>query len=251
MQLLPQQTNASAAESLASTVPPDRETVVLDVRGMMCAGCVRAVEQQLQGCEGVISATVNLVTEVAVVETAKGQVAPEALAEQVTAAGFPAQARAASLDSTAGLTDWLERKQEEQKAYLSRLAIATLLLLLSTLGHLNHFGWFTVPVLSDLWFHFLLATVTFIGPARSIVVDGWQGARRLAPNMNTLVALGSISAYAASVVAFVLPRLGWECFFDEPVMLLSFILLGRTLEQRARYQAADALRSLVALQPTV
>jgi Cu2+-exporting ATPase len=83
------------------------------------------------------------------------------------------------------------------------------------------------------------------------LVDGWQGLRRLAPNMNTLVALGSVSAYLASVVALVFPQLGWECFFDEPVMLLSFILLGRTLEQRARFRAADALRSLVELQPAM
>ncbi|MBD0268859.1 MAG: cation-translocating P-type ATPase, partial [Cyanobacteria bacterium Co-bin8] len=252
MQVLPNQTEALTSEPSSQSNAPTRETVVLDVSGMKCAGCVRAVEKQLNGCEGVLSATVNLVTEVAVVEMEKGKVAPETLAERVSEAGFPTQPRTSDGgDGTAGLAHWVERKQQEQKSYLGRLAIATLLLALSTLGHLNHFGWLTVPILSDLWFHFLLATVTLIGPARSIVVDGWQGLRRLAPNMNTLVALGALSAYTASVVAFFMPQLGWECFFDEPVMLLSFILLGRTLEQRARYQAADALRSLVALQPTV
>jgi Cu2+-exporting ATPase len=69
--------------------------------------------------------------------------------------------------------------------------------------------------------------------------------------MNTLVALGSGSAYLASLVALAWPQLDWECFFDEPVMLLSVILLGRTLEQRARFQAARSLRSLVQLQPTM
>ena len=62
-------------------------------------------------------------------------------------------------------------------------------------------------------------------------VDDWLAAG------NTLVALGALSAYGASVVALLWPTLGWECFFDEPVMLLSFILLGRTLEQRARFRA--------------
>ncbi len=69
--------------------------------------------------------------------------------------------------------------------------------------------------------------------------------------MNTLVSLGAVSAYTTSLVALLFPHLGWECFFDEPVMLLSFILLGRTLEQRARFQAASSLRSLIALQPTL
>ena len=124
------------------------------------------------------------------------------------------------------------------------------MLTLSTIGHLKHFGWLSIPVLSDLWFHFVLATTALLFPAREILVNGWKGARHGAPNMNTLVALGTLSAYGASVVALVFPQLGWECFFDEPVMLLSFILLGRTLEQRARLRATDALRSLMALQPT-
>lgn len=249
MQVLPEQSNARPQSDSNSPQNTSTQTVVLDVGGMKCAGCVRSVEKQLTSCEGVQSATVNLVTEVAVVET-NGAVAAEDLAQAVTDAGFPSQPRSAG-DSGAGLSDWVERKQQEQKSQQRRFAIALLLLALSTIGHLKHFGWLTVPVLSDLWFHAVLATVTFIGPAREIVVDGWQGMRRLAPNMNTLVALGSLSAYAASVVALVFPNLGWECFFDEPVMLLSFILLGRTLEQRARFRAANALRSLVELQPTV
>jgi P-type Cu2+ transporter len=249
MQVLSQQPHdlAPASEQTAAS-----DTVVLNVTGMKCAGCVRAVENRLAQVEGVRSATVNLVTEVAVVEAQAGTVTPEQLAQQVTEAGFPTTPRATE---GRGVTDdlqaWVERKRQEQQQQGQRLAVAIALLLLSTLGHLKHFGWLTVPVLSDLWFHALLATVTLLGPAREILVDGWQGMRRLAPNMNTLVTLGSGSAYLASVVALAFPQLGWECFFDEPVMLLSFILLGRTLEQRARFRAADALRSLIELQPNV
>ncbi|NMF83984.1 copper-translocating P-type ATPase [Nodosilinea sp. P-1105] len=224
---------------------------MLNVSGMKCAGCVRAVENHLAGVEGVRSATVNLITEVAVVEAEAGQVTADELAAQVAQAGFTATPRPGDGTDSADLTDWVERKRQEQQQQGRRLAIAIALLILSTIGHLKHFGWLTVPILSDLWFHALLATVTLVGPARQILVDGWQGMQRLAPNMNTLVALGSGSAYLASVVALGFPQLGWECFFDEPVMLLSFILLGRTLEQRARFQAADALRSLVELQPAV
>ncbi|NEQ45021.1 MAG: copper-translocating P-type ATPase [Leptolyngbya sp. SIOISBB] len=237
--------------------PPDQapvatQSLVFDVSGMMCAGCVRAVEKQLTACDGVQSATVNLITEVAVVETVADQlVDPQQLADHLTQNGFPSQLRVAADDAhaAAGLTDWLNRKQQENRDQVWRLAIALMLLALSTIGHLHHFGWVTVPVLSNLWFHFVLATAVLLFPARGIVTDGWQGARHGNPNMNTLVALGALSAYGASVVALLLPNLGWECFFDEPVMLLSFILLGRTLEQRARFRATDALRSLIALQP--
>lgn len=250
MQVLPKQTDGSSTESQDSQ---RCATVVLNVSGMKCAGCVRAVENRLTNLEGVVSATVNLVTEVAVVEAKPGSVTPEQLAEEVTEVGFPTTPRSGEGDgnSASDLSAWVERKRQEQRQQWRRLTIAIVLLILSAIGHLKHFGWLTVPILSDLWFHAMLATVTLIGPAREILVDGWQGMGRLAPNMNTLVALGSVSAYLASVVALVFPQLGWECFFDEPVMLLSFILLGRTLEQRARFRAADALRSLVELQPAV
>ena len=247
MQVLPPSTADRTV--LQPPAPAAHDTLVLNVQGMMCAGCVRTVEKRLTQVEGVVSATVNLVTEVAVVETEAGRLTPEDLAAVITESGFPTTPRAA--DSTDDLKAWVDRKREEQRQQSQRLAVAVGLLALSALGHLKHFGWLTVPVLSDLWFHGMLATVTLIGPARDIVIDGWQGMRRLAPNMNTLVALGSGSAYLASVVALAFPGLGWECFFDEPVMLLSFILLGRTLEQRARFRAADALRSLVELQPRV
>jgi Cu2+-exporting ATPase len=250
MKAMPTKCDSPISES---QIPQASVTTVLNIRGMKCAGCVRAVENRLANLEGVVSANVNLVTEVAVVEAEPGAITAEQLATAVSQAGFPTTPRnhGSEKDAPTDLSAWVERKRQEQQQQWRRLSIAIILLILSGIGHLKHFGWLTVPVLSDLWFHAVLATVTLIGPAREILVDGWQGMRRLAPNMNTLVALGSVSAYLASVVALVFPQLGWECFFDEPVMLLSFILLGRTLEQRARFRAADALRSLVELQPAI
>ena len=250
----PPSAGAAVPQDSADSTSQSHQSYVFDVGGMKCAGCVRAVENQLTACDGVVAATVNLITEVAVVEAASEQaIDPQSLADRLTKSGFPAQLRAKTADgesSPSGLTDWLARKQQENREQLQRLAIALILLALSAIGHLHHhFGWVAIPVLSDLWFHFALATLVLLWPAREILIDGWQGARHLMPNMNTLVALGALSAYGASVVALLWPQLGWECFFDEPVMLLSFILLGRTLEQRARFRATDALRSLIALQP--
>ena len=61
--------------------------------------------------------------------------------------------------------------------------------------------------------------------------------------------LGVISAYLASLVAFLWPQTGWPCFFNEPVMLLGFVLLGRFLEERARFRTGRALEELAELQP--
>jgi Cu2+-exporting ATPase len=67
--------------------------------------------------------------------------------------------------------------------------------------------------------------------------------------MNSLVGLGAIAAYLTSCIALIKPHLGWECFFDEPVMLLGFIFLGRVLETKAKNKAINSLETLLNLRP--
>ncbi|MEH2422025.1 MAG: heavy metal translocating P-type ATPase [Nostoc sp.] len=245
MQLVPK-------TKLAPEFDPILEKIILDVGGMKCAGCVNAVERQLTQHPGVKSACVNLATEVAVVESETGAVDADALAQRLTAVGFPTQPRKAR-GTVAGemstLPDPAERQRREMRSSVRQLAIAAMLLVLSGSGHFGNLGSSVLPVLNNIWFHCGLATVALLIPGRSILVDGWLGWRRNAPNMNTLVGLGTLTAYIASLVALLFPQMGWECFFDEPVMMLGFILLGRTLEQQARGRAAAAFRKLLALQP--
>ncbi|MEH2394029.1 MAG: heavy metal translocating P-type ATPase [Nostoc sp.] len=245
MQLVPK-------TKLAPEFDPILEKIILDVGGMKCAGCVNAVERQLTQHPGVKSACVNLATEVAVVESETGAVDADALAQRLTAVGFPTQPRKAK-GTVAGeistLPDPAERQRREMRSSVRQLAIAAMLLLLSGSGHFGNLGSSVLPLLNNIWFHCGLATVALLIPGRSILVDGWLGWRRNAPNMNTLVGLGTLTAYIASLIALLFPQMGWECFFDEPVMMLGFILLGRTLEQQARGRAAAAFRKLLALQP--
>ena len=67
--------------------------------------------------------------------------------------------------------------------------------------------------------------------------------------MDSLVALGVISAYTTSLLSLIFPATGFPCFFNEPVMLLGFILIGRYLEERARYQTGSSIGELLDLQP--
>ena len=230
------------------------ETITLDVAGMKCAGCISVVERQLGQHPGVVAARVNLVTEVAVVECEVGRVDPSVLAEQLTSTGFPSQPRSSQAGKMP-VQDTLtpaQRREKEAREQVQRLIIAAVLIFLSTVGHIGHWiGAPMIPMLSNIWFHWGLATLALLGPGRAIFVDGWRGLWHQAPNMNTLVGLGTLTAYTTSFMALVFPELGWECFFDEPVMLLGFILLGRTLEQRARRRASAAFESLLALQPQV
>ena len=232
---------------------PESETITLDVTGMKCAGCVKAVENQLTQHPDVISACVNLITEVAVCEVKSGKVEPATLAAKLTDAGFPSQARTSQNQLTS--SDYIspaERHRQEIKSSIQRLVIAGVLIVLSGIGHFTQHS--LVPgehstILTSFWFHWGLATATLLGPGRSILVDGFRGLRHNSPNMNTLVGLGAFTAYSASTIALLFPQLGWECFFDEPVMLLGFILLGRTLEQQARVKAAASFEALLSLQP--
>lgn len=218
----------------------ETEKITLDVQGMKCAGCVGAVERQLSQYPGVVSTSVNLVTKVAVCEAEIDRIDPEALASQLTKAGFPTQARdqqATSLPSS---------KSPKTHQQLWQLVTALLLLVLSSLGH-----FLTHSQMDNIWWHWGLATFSILLPGRSILQSGIMALFRGAPTMNTLVALGTLSAYTASCLALFFPQLGWECYFDEPVMLLGFILLGRILEDQARTKAASTYTALLQQQPQV
>jgi Cu2+-exporting ATPase len=223
------------------------QTVVLDVEGMKCGGCVRSVERTLLDQPGVQRADVNLVSRAAWLDLAESEGSVEAVLQALADRGFPARERSLNQpletpgsDDSAGQSWWQQWRQ---------LMVALLLLLLSVLGHLSEAGQLSLPLIGSLPFHAALATVALIGPGRPILVGGVLAARSGAPSMDTLVGLGVGSAYLASLVALFWPQVGWPCFFNEPVMLLGFVLLGRFLEERARYRTGQALKQLAQLQP--
>ena len=230
---------------------PQIKTIALDVGGMKCAGCVKAVEKQLQQNLGVRSACVNLITEVAVVEYESEKLVPETLADKLTQGGFPSQVRVEDRSIAEVARQAQSKREQQQRQQLWQLITAIILLVFSSIGHLHHLGLTRIPVLSNIWFHWGLATLALLIPGRSLILDGAKSLSHRMPNMNTLIGLGTVSAYLASCVALLFPGLGWECFFDEPVMLLGFIFLGRTLEARARNRASLALENLVSLQPQI
>ena len=216
------------------------EPLLLDIDGMKCGGCVRAVEQRLLDQPGVRQASVNLLTRTAWVDRASAEADQEVLLAALAGLGF--QARLRSSDG-----EWSSRRERLQTQtwwqHWRQLVVALVLLLVSGLGHLPGAG------LEALWIHALVATLALAGPGRPILVRGAQASLAGLPSMDTLVGLGVLSAYLASLVAFLWPQGGWPCFFNEPVMLLGFVLLGRFLEERARFRTGRALEELAELQP--
>ena len=120
------------------------------------------------------------------------------------------------------------------------------------------------PRLHPRQLHALLSVITFVGPGREIITDGFSKLINVnaltappgspapplsSPNMNTLVALGAVSSFAMSTVAIMVPQLGWPLFFEEPTMLFAFVLFGRAMETRAKLLASSDLTSLIDLMP--
>ncbi|GKD51005.1 copper-transporting ATPase PAA1, chloroplastic, partial [Tanacetum coccineum] len=98
-------------------------------------------------------------------------------------------------------------------------------------------------------FHMSLSLFTLLVPGRQLIVDGMKSLLRGTPNMNTLVGLGAISSFTVSSLAALVPKLGWKVFFEEPIMLIAFVLLGRNLEQRAKIKATSDMTGLLSVLP--
>ena len=239
---------------VADSAPP--AVLLLDIDGMKCGGCLRAVEQKLLAQPGVRQASVNLLSRTAWVELDASPTDPGAqslagaLAEALAGLGFAARVRDAE-EAPASRRERLRQRHWWQQ--WRQLLVALALLLVSGLGHLAMAGQLPpaafTSLLSHQAFHALVASLALGLPGRQILWRGAIGALKGLPSMDTLVGLGVTSAYLASWLGLLWPAAGWPCFFNEPVMLLGFVLLGRFLEERARYRSGRAIEQLAQLQP--
>ena len=215
---------------------------VLTIHGMTCAGCVATVERALEGVPGVAEATVNLATEEARVRARGG--APLDVAQLVRAvsdAGYGAAPRAA-----ASRIERDRERQAEERANRRRLGIALL---------------FGIPLMAvhlairdeglARWVSLALATPVQFIAAWPFHARAVKGLRHGTLDMNSLITLGTFSAYLYSAAVTIAPGafqswgIGTHVYYDTAAMILVFILLGRLLESRARVKTGDALRALL------
>ncbi|KGG16808.1 Lead [Prochlorococcus sp. MIT 0602] len=219
---------------------------MIDVQGMKCGGCVSTVEKTLIDQPNIKEASVNLIERTALIELENGDESIEGILTALTNRGFPAKQRVK--DQSINHLDELNTKKEWWEQW-NQLMISLVLLLLSVIGHLAERNIIQVPILGKLSFHAWLATFAIFGPGLSILKSGIKSAFYFTPTMDTLVGIGVLSAYFTSLSSLLWPDVGWPCFFNEPVMLLGFVLLGRFLEERARFRTGKALKELAQLQP--
>ena len=206
---------------------------------MTCASCVARVEKALAKVPGVVSASVNLATERAHVVAVAGT-GIDVLRSAVDAAGYEADSpdveETGAASAARGLPDWWP-------VALSALLTLPLILPMAGLAFGAHWalpGWLQLALASPVQF--------WLG-AR-FYRAGWKALKAFTGNMDLLVALGTSAAYGLSVYELFFGAAGGhELYFETAAALITFILLGKWLEARAKRQTTEAIRALNALRP--
>ena len=231
------------------------QDIVLDVQDMTCASCVGRVEKALLKVPGVQKAAVNLATAKAHIQAVQGVSTPE-LIQAVTKAGYPA-----SLAEAASSTDQFERAEQTYETLRKRFWLATIFALpvfiLEMGGHMvpafHHWVASTIGTQNSWLIQFALTTVVLFFPGREFYTKGIPVLLRGAPDMNSLVAVGTLAAYAFSLVATFAPQ--WlpaesvYVYFEAAAVIVALILLGRVMEARAKGRTSEAIQRLLSLQP--
>ena len=236
--------------------PARVETLELAVGGMSCASCVGRVEAALAAVPGVIAARVNLASETAQVDLPEGQDLSVDLIKAVAAAGYVAHRKGETIAPP------LDRKAAEAEALTRKLMLAAALALPVFVaemgGHLyppfHHWIMANFGMQTSWMLQFVLTSIVLFGPGRQFYQKGLPALLRGAPDMNSLVALGTLAAFGYSTVATfaptILPAGSVNVYYESAAVIVVLILLGRALEARAKGRTGAAIRALVGLRPS-
>ena len=231
------------------------QTVSLEIEGMTCASCVARVEKALHKVPGVTEASVNLATERASIT---GQADPQALIKAVKKIGYEARLVQKGGEDEASTA---KRKAVELRDLSRNLSVAASLTLpvfvLEMGSHVipafHHWIAHTIGMQTSWLIQFVLTTLVLAGPGRIFYQKGLPALAHLAPDMNSLVAMGTLSAYGFSVVATFMPGLlpagTVNVYYEAAAVIVTLILLGRFLEARAKGRTSEAIKRLIGLQP--
>ncbi len=218
----------------------------LSITGMHCAACVARIENTVKKLDGVDSVKVNLLTEKANVAVAEGGPTQEDIIQAITNIGFGV----AELQDTGIPTIDTEAKQKhdaELKSLMTKVIIAACMAVPMMINMAFHrMGYGAIPV----WGEFLMATVAQFGPGLVFYKNAWAAVRSGALTMDVLVVMGTTVAYLFSTYNMIFrPDLGHVgIYFETSAWLVTFILLGRYLEARAKGRTSEAIEKLIGLQ---
>ena len=233
-----------------------------DVTGMSCAACSSRVEKAVMAVGGVTSCSVSLLTNSMGVE---GTASPDEIIAAVTAAGYGASLKGSDKKTQQTEDTLVDRETPVMKRRLFWSIGFLVVLMYISMGH-TMWGWYLPPFLSDnpvsmALSQLLLAAIVMV-INQKFFVNGFKGLLHRAPNMDTLVAMGSAAAFGYSTYALFAmseaQRLGndellhtymHELYFESAAMILTLITLGKLMEAHSKGKTTDALKGLMRLAP--
>lgn len=236
-----------------SSSPSAQQTVNMTITGMTCASCVVNVEEALRKLDGVLDVSVNPVSDTAHVTT-QGPIAHELLTQAVKKAGYRAQVNGSGRSN--GSADFkLQAHQDLVKRFWIVLPFSVVTMLLG----MTMFFPPIQEVVSERtlnWVQLLLTIPVLWIAGREYAVAAWNAGLHRTATMDTLVAIGTGTAFVYSAVATIAPHLFHDVgqhphvYFDTTVTILTLITLGKVLEGRAKQRTSEAMARLMVLQPS-
>ncbi len=234
------------------------ETNTLKLQGMSCASCARSVEDAMRSVSGVAEVSVNFGAEQANIQYDPKQTNLEQIQQAIVDAGYGSY----SLQDQEFITDETDTEKtarlREFRQLRQKIMVAGLISVVLVVGSLPMMLGLPVPLipawLHNSWLQLALSTPVLFWAGREFFVNAWKALKRHTATMDTLVALGTGSAYLYSIVATVIPGffitqgLNADVYYEAANVIITLILLGRLLETRARGQTSDAIRKLIGLQ---
>jgi heavy metal translocating P-type ATPase len=240
----------------AAGYPAELRTYHFSLKNMSCGSCVGRVERALVVIPGIASVVVNLAKEEATVRVIGTSVSPADIGQTANVAGYPA-----TLITSQGAADATADRKTVEVAHLQRMTLVAAILTMPVF--VLEMGSHMVPVIHE-WImntlgmgtnwtiQFVLTSIVLAWPGRQFYLKGFPALVKGAPDMNSLVALGSSAAFGFSSVALFVPILLPEgtrvVYFEAAAVIVTLILLGRFLEARAKGRTGQAIRKLVGLR---
>jgi len=217
------------------------------VLDMSCAACAARVDKALNNQTGVINASVNYAAATATIEYNPTQTSPEALKKAIQNAGYDLLIKADNED----LSDKAEQAHTDKLKKLQRCTIraVTLSIPIVIIGMF----FMDMPYANEIMW--ILSTPIVFWLGRDFFINAWKQLKHGSSNMDTLVALSTSIAYLFSVFNMLFPQF-WitkgihpHVYFEAASVIISFILLGRLLEEKAKGNTSTAIKKLMGLQP--
>jgi len=232
------------------------DNLTLKLRGMSCASCASSIEQAIQSVPGVIECSVNFGMEQATIQYDSKQTNLATIQSAVDAAGYealPLQEMAAAEDDA----EKADRKSESQNLQrkLWTAGIISILLFVGGIPAMTGLHLPFIPAwLHNYWLQLVLTAPVQFWCGKSFYVGAWKALKRRVATMDTLIALGTSAAYFYSVFVTFFPGfftaqgLNSGVYYEVAASVVALILLGKTLENRAKGETSEAIRKLMGLQ---